>query len=404
MTRITKIFKEKAQSLSCCCCWVNEQKHATIRVIHTALFLDKAASWKWLFGQTIQISTLEKVRERVRVSSTGYASPYWGQIKIFFPDRMKYNPNLNLINFRTFFTHTRKQELLTLMKSGEVQDLTFWRKLRKEPRKDARSIQEIVLNWIEKNQILNKELWLLYNSPIRRQEIFDSTTIQKTHKLNNEYYEILSLVINHETYQMQQRLTRENLPNVIVRLQNIFLESLSTAISAVNITVCASGSVAPGVDGIQVPTLEFLKQDFINENIKGTCYGRSTKTSKIRKNSPEKTEITPEVLKVLKGKLDKQLFDLRIALLQKSNFKSLRKNYKANAVRRVLIPKLNGDRRLLSIPSLRDKVLQHMVYMSLIPIAEYQADVLSFGFRTRRSAIQFIAFIFTRLVKSVVTW
>ena len=55
MTRITKIFKEKAQSLSCCCCWVNEQKHATIRVIHTALFLDKAASWKWLFGQTIQI-------------------------------------------------------------------------------------------------------------------------------------------------------------------------------------------------------------------------------------------------------------------------------------------------------------------------------------------------------------
>jgi hypothetical protein len=44
-----------------------------------------------------------------------------------------------------------------------------------------------------------------------------------------------------------------------------------------------------------------------------------------------------------------------------------------------------------------------MVYLSLTPLMEYQADVLSFGFRPKRSAIQLIAFLFARLVKSVAT-
>jgi hypothetical protein len=202
--------------------------------------------------------------------------PYRGQTKIF-PIRTKYNPNLNLINFKTFTTASKKQELLAVMKSGKVQDLTFWRKLRKEPKKNAQSIKEITLNWIEKNQVLNKELWLLYNSPVRKQEIFNSTIIQKIHTLNTGYYETLSLVISDETYKIQQRLTSENLPDRIARLQNIFLESFSTAIGAIDSIVRASGSRTSGVDGEYVPTLKSLKQDYVNEKIKGTHYGRSTK-------------------------------------------------------------------------------------------------------------------------------
>jgi hypothetical protein len=64
---------------------------------------------------------------------------------------------------------------------------------------------------------------------------------------------------------------------------------------------------------------------------------------KIRKDLPKKAEIIQEVLQMLKEKLEKQLFDLRISLLIKSNVKSLRKNYKAKAVRRIFIPKLSGD-------------------------------------------------------------
>lgn len=160
---------------------------------------NNAAFWKWLSEQTIKITTLEKVRERVCVPSMNYSSPYWRQLKIFSPIRTKYNPNLDINNFKTFFTATRKQKLFISMGIGEVQDLIFWRKLRKEPKKNAQSIQEITLDWIEKNQVFNKELWLLYNSPVRKQEVFNSTTIQKIHTLNTEYYETLSSVINYET-------------------------------------------------------------------------------------------------------------------------------------------------------------------------------------------------------------
>jgi len=59
---------------------------------------------------------------------------------------MKYNFKLNLINLKTFSTVNRKQELLTLMQVNEVQDLIFRRKLCKEPRKDARSVQQRILN------------------------------------------------------------------------------------------------------------------------------------------------------------------------------------------------------------------------------------------------------------------
>lgn len=43
-----------------------------------------------------------------------------------------------------------------------------------------------------------------------------------------------------------------------------------------------------------------------------------------------------------------------------------------------------------------------MIHLSLIFIAEYQADALFFGFRSKLSAIQPIAFLFNKLVTSEV--
>jgi hypothetical protein len=62
------------------------------------------------------------------------------------PIRTKYNSNLNLITFKTVSTVRTRQKLVTLMKSGEVQNLTFRRKLRKESKRNVWFIEEIVLN------------------------------------------------------------------------------------------------------------------------------------------------------------------------------------------------------------------------------------------------------------------
>jgi retron-type reverse transcriptase len=277
--------------------------------------------------------------------------------------------------------------------------MQFERKCAREVTIDGRSVKLLI------EKIHNNDAFIMcqYTNPKLQPNVFNKQNLENIESILEEYNLIVTKLLIINLNHLGKRVTQQNLPNDLARLQCVLIESFSIVLYAINSIKTASGSNIACSDLVRFKSKTEFLNDLQKKRLIKTKYFFSTKGIKIKKDLPKIVrDNIGEDSKLAKQLATEYNLKLQLELIKKVNIKSIRKNYKLISIKRMWIPKSNNKARPIGIKSLSDRVLQKTILFAILPIVEYQSDSNSFGFRenrTQHQAISIVANSFIRFSK-----
>lgn len=303
-----------------------------------------------------------------------------------------------------FGRSTNKFKLLKRHFSLRANLISRYKQFEQKCAREVTVSDRSVILLIEKIKKNDKFLMNQYINPEKKVTLFSNENLKIIELIIQDYNLLVTkLLIIHlkGLKNVGKRVIQNNLSLTLEKLQCIFIESFSIAIFAIHSIKSSSGSKTAGTDFKRFKTKsEFLKL-IQKERLKKTKYFYSKKSKKVKKDLPK---VIMDNHFVDSNLADNQAFEfnnqLQLDLLKKVNLKSILKNYKSSSVKKVWVPKSDGiSYQPLGIPVLKDRILQKIIYLAILPIVEYQSDLYSFGFREHRSAHQAVSLIADSIIR-----
>ncbi len=155
-------------------------------------------------------------------------------------------------------------------------------------------------------------------------------------------------------------------------------------------SACASSGAAKNWDQLDWPQYERRVKRLQARIVKATREGRHHKVKALQwllTHSFEAKALAVKRVTENQGKrtpgVDGEIW-FTPAVKLKAIARLQRHGYHPQPLRRIYIPKSNGKKRPLGIPTMRDRAMQALYLLALAPIAETTADTNSYGFRPER--------------------
>jgi hypothetical protein len=259
--------------------------------------------------------------------------------------------------------------------------------------------------WKKSTKLLDKKIYNCINKNLPVSYLINDVFIENLNQLVLKYNLLVSEILNLRVNSLKissnelTRVTRNNIPHLIVKLQCLFIESPSVSLLSILEIKKNKGSNSRGVGKYKFKNLNSEKKKLQSERLRGTKFAISKKKLPLEM-MPKNCKLSDDDVKKLELDVESYNLDLINILLKKTLVKTIQKNYKGQPVKRVWIDKKDSfEDRPLGVPTLRDRVLQKIIWLSILPIAEFQADIFSFAYRSRRSALMCTSILYNRCVQ-----